>query len=222
MKWPTGGDERLRRQAHHHEPFHDRRGHRHGAAERGYRAARGYGRYRGAVRLGGLPEQPPVRSERISEATARCRSRRPRSSSPRAGRRWRRRLRPGRGACRGQGRRRRWDPGGGRSGLIPVQPADRPDGEDREAPVVLRTRDQRRHPAQGRHADRGHDRGRQPRPPTRPSPNSPIWSSLATCSTSAGRSSPSCACGRPRRRRRGVRAAAAAPGIHCAGRCTSH
>ena len=48
-------------------------------------------------------------------------------------------------------------------GLDPVQPADRADRQDRQAGAVSRTRHQRRHPAQGRDADIGHDRRRQPR-----------------------------------------------------------
>ena len=56
------------------------------------------------------------------------------------------------------------DAGGGRRGLDPVRPADRPDRQDREAAALPRARHQRRDPAQGRDADGRDDRRGQPRP----------------------------------------------------------
>jgi hypothetical protein len=85
----------------------------------------------------------------------------------RRGRPWRRRrggLQAGPGHRRCARWRRRGHEGGRRLGLDPVCPADRPDGQDREAAAVPGARHLRRDPAQGRDADRGHDHRRQPRP----------------------------------------------------------
>ena len=53
--------------------------------------------------------------------------------------------------------------GGRRRGLDPVRPADRADRQDRSAAALPCARHLRRDPAQGRHADGGDDRRRQPR-----------------------------------------------------------
>ena len=124
----------------------------------------------------------------------------------------------------GARRRGRGDAGGGRLGLDPVQPADRPDRQDRQAAAVPRARHQRRDPAQGRHADRSARSSPSTATPTRRSPSSPTCSWSATCSRSGRRCSPSCGLGPADRggrgRRRGDRAGrpAADPGLPRAGR----
>ena len=80
---------------------------------------------------------------------------------------WGRRTRrvPGRRRPCGSARRGgRCDPRGRRCRLDPVQPADRPDRQDRQAGALRRPRHLRGDPAQGRDADRVHDRRGQPRP----------------------------------------------------------
>ena len=73
-------------------------------------------------------------------------------------------LRAAPGPRRRARRRRRGDARGGRLRLDRLQPADRPDGQDRQAAAVPRARHQRGDPAQGRDADRRDHRRRQPRP----------------------------------------------------------
>ena len=90
----------------------------------------------------------------------------------------------------GARRRGRGDPRGGRLGLDPVQPADRPDRQDRQAAALPRAGHQRRDPAQGRDADRRRRSSPSTATPTPRSPTSPTWSSSATCSRSATPSSP--------------------------------
>ncbi len=132
-------------------------------------------------------------------------------------------------ARRGARRRRRGDPRGRGLGLDPVRPADRPDRQDRQAAAVPRARHQRRHPAQGRDADRRGHRGRQSRSGRADRRLRRRDRRRATCSRSAGRCSTSFALGRAERRSRG-RATherrrgppAAAPAFVVAGRRDGH
>ena len=88
--------------------------------------------------------------------------RRDRRRRPRARRA--RELHARRGARAGARRRGRRDPRGRRRRLVPVLGPDRPDREDRLAEALRRARHLRRDPAQGRHAELGHDRRDQQGP----------------------------------------------------------
>ena len=119
-------------------------------------------------------------------------------------------LRAHRGPRDGARRRGRGDARGRRFGLDPVQPADRPDRQDREAPAVPRDGHQRRDPAQGRDADRSHDRRGQPRPGRPDRRFRRHDRASATWSRSARRCSPSCGRG-PAEPARGPRRMASSP-----------
>ena len=101
------------------------------------------------------------------------RRRRPRPRRPRG-------VRAARGAREGARRRGRRDARRRRCGLVPVLDTGRPDGEDRGAEALHRRRDLRRDPAQGGHAELGHDRRRSTRTRMRRSSSSATSASSAT------------------------------------------